>query len=163
MLIATAAFIAGRFLNQRLISSGSVSVAIVPAVERPTTPPEVTGAFAERQDNTLIIETRSLGANGVAVVSSTGGRSESGPLVEVVVTNETIIYRETMQLSAPLSGGPQTIQQSVEVATLDDLDARFMVMAWGRKSGDRIIVEVLMYSNTEMIKRGLFEDCDVCP
>ena len=163
MLIVTAAFIAGRFLNRRLISSGSVSVTIVPAVELPTTSPEATGAFVERQDNTLIIETESLGANGVAVVSPTGGKNESGPLVEVVVTNETIIYRETTERSAPLSDGLQTIQQSVEVAALDDLDARSMVMVWGRKSGDRIIVEVLMYSNTEMIKRGLFEDCDICP
>jgi len=81
MLIVTAAFIAGRFLNRRLISSGSVSLTIVP----------------------------------------------------------------------------------VEVSILDDLDARSIVRVWGRKSGDRIIADVLMHSNTEMIKRGLFEDCDVCP
>jgi hypothetical protein len=163
MLILTAAFIAGRFLNRQLISSGSVSVTIVPAVELPTSLPEVTGAFVERQDNTLIVETKSLAANGVAAVSPTDRKNEIGPLVEVVVTNETLIYRETTELSAPLSIGTQTIQQRVEVAMLDNLDARSMVRVWGRKSGDRIIADVLMYSNTEMIKRGLFEDCDVCP
>ena len=163
MLIVTVAFIAGRFLNRRLISSGSVSVTIVPAVEPPTTLPEVTGAFVERQDNTLIIETKSLGANGVAVVSPSGRKNDIGSLVAAVVTNETLIYRETTELRAPLSIGPQTIQQRVEVAPLDDLDDRSMVRVWGRKSGDRIIAGVLMHSNTEMIKRSLFEDCDVCP
>jgi hypothetical protein len=163
MLIVTAAFIAGRFLNRRSISSGSVSLTIVPAVELPTTLPEVTGAFVERQDNTLIIETKSWGAHGVAVVSPAARKNEIGPLVEVVVTNETLIYRGTTELSAPLSIGTQTIQQRVEVSKLDDLDARSIVRVWGRKSGDRIIADVLMHSNTEMIKRGLFEDCDVCP
>ena len=162
-LIVTAAFIAGQFLNRRLISSGSVSVTIVPAVELPTTLPEVTGAFVERQDNTLTIATKLLDANGVAIVSPTGRKNEIEPLVEVVVTNETLIYRETTELSAALSIGTQTIQQRVEGAILDDLDARSMVRVWGRKSGDRIIADVLMHSNTEMIKRGLFEDCDVCP
>lgn len=162
LVISAAAFIGGRFLNQRINSSGTISVNIIPAVELPTTSPEVTGPFIERRDNTLIIETKSLSA-GNAVVPAAGTRNQGGPQVEVVITSETVIYRETTQLGEPLSGGNQSIQQTVETATLDNLDPRSMVMVWGRKSGDRIIAEVLMYSDTAAIKSGLFEDCNECP
>jgi hypothetical protein len=162
LLVGVAAFIGGRLLIQRVGPAGSISVSIIPAVELPTTSPEATGPFVERRDNTIIVETKSLDAGSV-VVSPLGTRSESGPLVEIVITGETIIYRETTRLSEPLSGGNQTIQQTVEQATLDDLDTNSMIMVWGRKRGDRIIAEVLMYSHTTMIKQGLFEDCDICP
>ena len=132
------------------------------ATALPTTSPEVTGPLIERRDNTLIIESKSLDT-GSAVVPAAGTRSQGGPQVEVVITSETVIYRETTQLCEPLLGGNQSIQQTVETATLENLDSRSMVMVWGRKSGDRIIAEVLMYSNTAAIKRGLFEDCDECP
>jgi hypothetical protein len=83
--------------------------------------------------------------------------------VEVVVSGETMIYRETTNPSEPLSAENQTIRQTVESATLDDLDARSMVMVWGRKSGDRVIAEVLMYSDLVAVKSAIFEDCEICP
>lgn len=163
LLVGAVAFIAGRFLNQRISPVGSVSVGINPAPELPTTQPEVTGLFVQRQDNSIIIETKSLQASGAVAVSSSDTKSQSGPHVEVVITSETMIYRETTQLSEPLTGGHQTIQQTVEEATLHDLGPESVLMVWGRRSGDRIIAEVLMYSNTVMIKTELFEDCEACP
>ena len=162
LVISAAAFIGGRFLNQRINSSSTISVNIIPAVELPTTSPEVTGPIVERRDNTLVIETKSLNTSR-AVVPAAGTRSQGGPQVEIVITSETVIFRETTQLDEPLSGGNQSIQQTVETAALDNLDSRSMVMVWGRKSGDRIVAEVLMYSNTAAIKSGLFEDCNECP
>ncbi|MCI0550433.1 MAG: hypothetical protein L0287_05725 [Anaerolineae bacterium] len=156
LVVGAAAFIGGRFLNQNFSSTGSVSVTLIPAIELPITLPDVTGAFIERRDNIIIVETKSLGA-------SAGTRSEGGPQIEVIITSETIIYRETTQLGEPLSGGNQTIQQTVEEAALDGINPQSMVMVWGRKSGDRIITVVLMYSDTVMIKRELFEDCEACP
>lgn len=161
-VVGAAAFIGGRFLTQRVGLAGSVSVNIIPAVELPTTLPEVTGPFVGRRDNTIIVETKSLDAGGV-VLSPGGTGRESGPEVEIVITSETIIYRETTRLRKPLSGGNQTIQQTVEESTLDDLNSQCMVMVWGRKSGDRIVAEMLMYSHTPMIKRALFEGCETCP
>jgi len=163
LMVGIAAFIAGRFLNQGIGPLGSISVSINPATELPTTRPEVTGPFIERRDNSIIVETKSLQTDGAVAVSPTDTKSQSGPHVEFVVTSETIIYRETTQLSEPLSGGYQTIQQTVEEATLHDLGPESVLMVWGRQSGDRIIAEVLMYSNTVMIKRELFEDCEACP
>ena len=70
-----------------------------------------------------------------------------GPEVEVVISQETIIYRDTTQPPpGPPSGDNAKVQQTVEEATLDDLNSHAIVMVWGRKSGDRMIAEVLMYT-----------------
>jgi len=134
---------------------------IIIAPELPSTSPEVTGAFVKRQDNTITIETKSLEAGGL--IADVDMKSQSGPQVEVVITSKTVIYRETTQPNEPLSVENQTIQQTVEQATLADLDSRSMVMVWGRKSGDRIVADVLMYSDIMMIKGAIFKDCEICP
>ena len=74
-----------------------------------------------------------------------------------------MIYRETTQPGKPFSAENQTVQQTVEPATLDDLDPQSMIIVWGRRSGDRIVAKVLLYSNMAVIKRAIFEDCDICP
>ena len=49
---------------------------------------------------------------------------------------------------------PERLQQTVEEGTLDDLnDSQSLVMAWGHKSGDRIIAEVLLYIDIVMIEK----------
>ena len=175
ILVGAAAFIAGRMLNQKVGPMGlglpmgggdvmSVSIQIEPAPELPKAQPDVVGLFVERQDNTVIVSSIPMDAGGGGVVVSTGGDGDevvagspvdnSGPKVEVVVTNETIIYKETTEMSGPPpAGGDQTIQQTVGEGTLDDLNSQSFVTVWGRKSGDRIIAEVLFYSNPVMFKR----------
>jgi len=174
LLVGAAAFIAGRMLNNKVNPLGlfglggkgnmmSVSVNIIPAEELPKTPPEATGLFVERKDKTIVIQSVSLKAGGKGVVVQQGGEKEavggspadnnSGPKVEVLVTNETTIYHDTTQPGEPPSGENQTIQQTVEESTLDDLNSQSMVQVWGRKSGDRIIAEVLFYSNPVFFKR----------
>jgi hypothetical protein len=173
LLVGAAAFVAGRMLNGNVGPLGlfgiggngdmmSVQINVIPAEELPKTRAEVVGLFVERQDNTIIVSSIPLksGAGGM-VLEKGGGESvagspadlDSGPKVEVVVTNETTIYRETTELSGPPSGEEETIQQTVEESTLDDLNSQSMVMVWGRQSGDRIIAEVLFYSNPVMFKR----------
>ena len=163
LIVGAAAFIGGRFLNHGLGSAGSIAVTIVPAMELPITSPEVTGPFIERRDNAMIVESKSLQAGGGGAPPAPGARREAVPLVEVLVTSQTVIYRETTHLSEPLSEETKTIQQTVVETTLDDLNTESMIMVWGRRSGDRIIAEVLMYSQTVIIKRAIFEDCETCP
>jgi hypothetical protein len=170
LFIGTAAFVAARLLNQRLTPvalgapfQGDFRSMITPAPELPTTPPEVTGPFVERQDNTIIIEMKSLQTSDIVSNSPTGTRNQSGPRVEVAITGETKIYHETTHPSEPLSAENQIIRQTVEPATLDALDSRSMVMVWGRRSGDRIIAEVLMYSDLVAVKSAIFKDCEICP
>lgn len=181
VVVGAAAFIAGRLLNQGVGPLGlglplgnggdvmSVSVQIEPAPELPKAKPDVTGLFVERKDNTVIVSSIPMDAGGGGVVVSTSGGSESesggegpvfssspngndGPKVEVVITNDTIIYKETTEPPDPSSGN-QTIQQTVGEGTLDDLNSQSFVTVWGRKSGDRIIADVLFYSQPIMFKR----------
>jgi len=169
LVVGTAAFIGGRMLNGNVGPLGvfglggkgdivSFAIDVIPAEELPKTPPEVAGLFVERKDNTIVVASVSLesGKGGVAVGAGSRVDLESGPKVEVVVTNETTIYRETTDLGGPpdmKSGETKTIQQTVEESTLDELNSQSMVTVWGRKSGDRIIADVLFYSNPVMFKR----------
>jgi hypothetical protein len=168
VLVGAAAFIGGRLLNQKVgplglaglggpIGGGdamSISVKVIPAPELPTTQPEVMGMFIERQDNTILVSSISLeSGSGGGVAAGSPADLNSGPKVEVVVTGETTIYRETTEISGPPSGENQSVQQTVEETTLDDLNSQSMVSVWGRRSGDRIIAEVLFYSNPMVFQR----------
>jgi hypothetical protein len=76
--------------------------------------------------------------------------------VWVAVTAETAIYHDTTEPpSWPPSGNdPRELQQTVETGTLDDLiSAHSLVMVWGHKSGDRIMADVLLYSDLGIIKK----------
>jgi|SRR5687768_3980715 len=152
LVVAAAAFVAGRMLNNNINPLGLFGpvddgISILPAEELPKTPSEVEGLFVERRDNIIIIEDD----------QHVGGRVSDGPVglgggpkFEVVVTTETLIYHDTTQPPAhrPSGDDPRVLQQTVEEGTLDDLNnSQSLVRIWGRKSGDRIIVEVLVYSN----------------
>jgi len=173
VLVGVAAFIGGRFLNGRVGPLGlggnggmvSISVQVTPAPELPTTQPEVIGSFVERKDKTIVIQSVSLnaGQGGMVLQSSSGGEGEAmagspmendGPKVEVVINNDTMIYLETTQPpSAPLTSGETLVmQQTVEEGSLDDLTSQSFVTVWGRKSGDRIIAEVIFISNPVVFK-----------
>ena len=177
VIVGVAAFLGGRLMNQgvgplglRLPLGGnggmvSFSVEVTPAPELPTRQPEVIGLFVERKDNTIVLQSVSMeeGKGGGFVVLS-GGEGEAvagspldngGPKVEVVVNNETKIYIETAQpLSVPpTSGETQVLQQTLDEGSLDDLTSQSFVSVWGRKSGDRIIAEIISISNPIMIKR----------
>ena len=177
ILVGAAAFIGGRMLNGTVSPLGlgsllggnggvvSISVEVTAAPELPTTQPEVIGSFVERKDNTIILQSVSMEAGqGGGFVVLSGGEGEAvsgspldngGPKVEVVVNNETKIYIETTQpLNVPpTSGETQVLQQTVDEGSLDDLTSQSFVNVWGRKSGDRIIAEVVLISNPIMIKR----------
>ena len=174
IVVGAAAFIGGRMLNGNVGPLGfglpmgdggmvSRSVQITPAPELPTIEPETRGLFAERKDNSIILATISMeaGGGGIVVERSEGGAvagsplNDSGPKVEVVTTGETIIYIETTEFGGPppSSGETLVIQQTVAEGSLDDLTSQSFVTVWGRKSGDRIIAEVVFINNPVMFKR----------
>ena len=160
LVVAGAAFLAGRMLNRGVSPLGLFGLAgegdgisILPAEELPKTQPEVEGLFVERQDNIILVETDQPGGDGVS--GSPVGMG-GGPKFEVVVTTETILYHDTTQPPSrrPSGDDPRVLQQTVEEGTLDDLNnSQSLVMVWGRKSGDRIIAEVLMYSNPVYLQK----------
>ena len=177
LLVAAAAFIGGRLLNKQQSSMGLLSLGgegnvvsmafeMIPAPELPTIAPEVTGTFVERKDNTIYVQTFSMemGGGGVVVSSSVEGSSSgpstdmvisnanTGPKVEVVVTNDTLIYTDVTPMTMNPGEGTTKVQQVVERSNLDDITTQTMITVWGRKVGDRVIAEVIAYSNPIMIK-----------
>lgn len=180
LLVAAAAFVGGRLLNGQAGSLGflpmgdgqmmtSVSFNMIPAPELPTTDPTLVGDFSERKDNTIFVKSFDFEggdvAGGVMVVSagpSDGASSSEAPVTsenpapktEVVITSDTKIYRDATDFNIDGSTSEtQSIQQVVEAGSLDDLKSGSMVMVWGRKSGDRIIADVISYSNPVMIQQ----------
>lgn len=161
LLGGAAAFIGGRLLNQKAgpVNTGmpigggdavSLAVNVTPASELPAIPADVTGLFVERNDKTIVVQEISLDAGGGGMVGGQPGAD--GPKVEVVVANETVIYLETTEFSGSPSENT-TIQQTVSDGTLDDLTSQSFVTVWGRKSGDRIVADVILISNPVMMQR----------
>jgi len=175
VLVGAAAFLGGRLLNGRVGPLGfglpggdgmvSISVQVTPAPELPATKPDVTGLFVERKDKSIFVSEISMDAGGKGVVlqvdaggggdggPSISGPKANGPKKEVVISNETTIYLENTDLGQPKPGENKVIQQTVTEGSLDDLTSQSFVTVWGRKSGDRIIAEVLFISNPVMFKR----------
>jgi hypothetical protein len=174
ILVGAAAFMGGRLLNGNVNPLGlgipiggkdfmSISVQVTPAPELPTRQPEVTGLFAERKDNSIFVSSVSMNAGGKGVVVNANGGGDGepalsgpqadGPKKEVVITGDTTIYLENTDMGEPKPGENIVLQQSVTEGSLDDLTSQSFVTVWGRKSGDRIIAEVLFISNPVIFKR----------
>jgi hypothetical protein len=155
ILMGAAAFLAGRLLYRgagplNLFGPADDGVSILPAEELPKTPPEVEGLFSERQDSLIIVEDdRDTGDSVAGSPVGIGGGSK----FEVLITTDTLVYHDTTQPPAqrPTGNEPRVIQQTLEAGTLDDLIvSQTLIMAWGRKSGDRIIAEVVVYLDLGM-------------
>jgi hypothetical protein len=158
LLLAGTAFVGGRLLSspdltgdhQDVIvsrSGGEVTTSGFmleqePAAEMPTVPADVAGLYVRRDDNRLFVGTGST--SGVKV----DGRWElhhDGPVLEVVATHETLIYRDDtlQQLGGDPPSGP--VQQLLKPGSLDELGATSTVLVWGEKRGDRLLATVLVY------------------
>jgi len=163
IVIGVAAFVAGRMLNG---SVGSVPLGgpngqsvfisideITPAPELPTTNADITGLFVERKDNTLVVQAVYFSAGVGGIAGEAPMDEDSGLKVEVVITGETKIYKDVTEFPAPVNGEVHNVQQAAEEGTLDDLHTQSSITVWGRRSGDRIIADVLFYTNPESIKK----------
>ena len=158
LLVSVAAFAAGMRINRGLDPLGLLGLTrngilvvtdILPAKELPKIPPEVEGLFVERKDHLVVVQgsrpNQDPGGVEVGSVEDVGG----GPRIEVLVTAETILYRDTTQLPSerPSINNNPAVQQTVMEGTLEDLiDSHTYIMAWGRRSGDRVIADILVYS-----------------
>ncbi len=167
LLLAGAAFIGGRLLNGQGLSGLSLGPQVsrngsgiqvkvhpgdfIPAKELPQTNPDVAGIFDHRQDNSLFVGTGNV---TMSVMKDRSGKvqtssSHSGPVVEVVVTNQTVIYKDVtdQQFSSQPPASGQKIQQVVVPGTLDEIGQTSSITVWGRQTGDRTIADVLVYAN----------------
>jgi len=174
LLLAGAAFVGARLLNGQglpfvsadggsgpVLSLGGpggkmVKLDIEPSKELPQTPADVSGLFDHRQDNSIFVGT---GRVTMAFKRDPSGKVETssnhdGPTVEIVVTSQTRIYKDVtmQQFDGPPPEG-QKIQQVLEAGSPDDVGQSSMITAWGKKTGDRFIAEILVYSPPAFIKK----------
>jgi hypothetical protein len=129
----------------------NIQLHIQNAPELPATEPDVFGVLTRRNDNSLFVGTGQVTMRAIKSASS-GAQAQStpsfnGPVVEVVVTHDTQIYRDETDLGMPkaAANGQASIQQVVKPGSLDDITTNSVVQAWGEKRGDRIIARVLSY------------------
>jgi hypothetical protein len=175
LLLAGAAFVGARLLNGQGLSGltlggpggftlggpGGKNVRInlgdiMPAKELPKTPADVRGIFDHRQDNSIFVGT---GKVMMTVKKDQSGKvdtasSHDGPTVEIIVTTQTKIYQDvTMkQFSGPPPEG-QKIQQVVKLGSLEEVGQSSFITVWGKKTGDRFIAEILVYSPPAFITK----------
>lgn len=171
-VLAAAAFLGGRYLQKGALTQGGGSGPslvidsggpggarridlgdIIPAEELPKTEADVRGIFISRQDNSLFVGTGQVQLNLAIDSSGTAqsGASYDGPLVEVVTTVNTQIYRDdTLKDLKELPSG-EKIHQKVVPGDLDEVGETSSVRAWGKKAGDRLVADVLVYSQPQIL------------
>ena len=127
-------------------------VHIDPNPALPRRPMDVNGLFLRREDNTIIvgageIEVRMMADDVTGEVET--ALNHSGPEVEVVLTHETILYREDTEIPGPGSGKGNKeitiVQEITPIDSLEDISTTCEVQVWGRQQGDRVVAEVLVY------------------
>jgi hypothetical protein len=173
--LVSAAFVGGRLVSgqgqplpsqlsgERMVTVGqggkytSTRLDVDPAKELPTSPAAVKGIFQRRADSSLFIGTGQVSVMAQksqdGVISMTS--HYDGPLVEVVVTHDTTIYRDvTMkQFNGPPPDG-QKLQQVLEPGSVDEIGENSMLTVWGDRRGDRITATVLTYSLPDFFRKG---------
>ena len=163
LLIGIAAFVAGRMINAGVgtvrlggPNEGRVSISIndiTPPPELPVIAPDIRGKFVEIKDNTIVVQAYSFEAGVAGISGDSPIGEESGIRVEVVVTSQTLIYKDVTEIPPPVNGEIHNLQQAADVGTLDDLNEQTFITVWGRRSGDRIVADVLFYSNPQSLKK----------
>jgi hypothetical protein len=133
----------------------SVQTTVLPAPELPDEPTAAAGIFVRRQDNTVVIGTGNIDVEvDVEVDPETGEETTTvtprtdGPEIEVVITHNTMVYRDVtdFSLDGSMESGEREIIQAVQpVETADEIGENMELQVWGESSGDRVIATIVVY------------------
>ncbi|RLC64946.1 MAG: hypothetical protein DRI48_07280 [Chloroflexi bacterium] len=155
VLLVGAAFVGGKLLARQppredvevVIGGGGEDVVhfgspLERPKELPEEEPDVCGVVTRRDGNSLFL------GKGAEPVGPEAVYEE--PEVEVVVTHDTEIYRQTIEIDL----GAYTTERTLEPATLDDITNGTHVQVWGEKRGDRVVARVLVCLSMGLAPRG---------
>ena len=148
---------AGAMVFENVFDDGSgnpvtVKTIIEPAAELPQRPAEAGGIFLRAEDNSYFIGTGAISLN-VSVIN--GERSvaaeHSGPEIEVVVGHDTTFYKDVTKVQFEASESKeQRVQQELKVAEQpEEMSETANITAWGERRGDRVIADVIVFSEGE--------------
>ncbi len=151
MVLIGAAFVGGQLLNRPTnaasLFGGPSFIGRERAKELPGEAAALIGIFDHRADNSLFVGTH---------VTKFERRREcdtcpvqrniayDGPVVEAVVTRDTIIYRNATNFDGPIVGDKS--QEVVAPGKLDDIGSQALVEVWGERQGDRLVARAILYS-----------------
>lgn len=158
VLWAGAAFMGGRLLADREssidsrpivvsdsgggVTTSGVMIETLHADEMPDRAPDVAGLFVRREDNRLFVGT---GAMSAVKVEGRWEFHHDGPVVEVVTTHGTLVYRDDtlQQFGDTPPSGP--VQQVLTPSTVEEIGENSAISAWGERRGDRLVAEVIVF------------------
>jgi hypothetical protein len=169
LLLAGGAFMAGRLLGEGAGNRGAgdgakvgigtgngnvTEVDFVRAEELPEELPDVVGAFARRQDNSIFVDE----TDGSFVIArdedgSWSVANTTGKISEVVVTAETAVYVDLSMETLDEAVAEGVLRQELEPGTVEEIGDLSFVRAWGEMRGDRLLARVLLYSRPPVISR----------
>lgn len=138
-LVIGAAFVGGRLFGtkQPIHARRPIMVTERPK-ELPDRPPTTIGIITHIEGKIITIEKPNPGS-GEAIAPLIRGR-EGNETEEIVVTQETAIYRDKPIKPEP---GEKLPPGEVEKIELADLRVDEVIFVWGEKHGDRVVAEVI--------------------
>jgi hypothetical protein len=165
-MLGGAAFIAGRLLMPSPASQNgnggaglhiggpggkSVNIHETKAKELPQTSPTISGIVVDRKDQILSVGTGNVKVSAMAKNEGqvpTVEASYTGPVVQVVITHDTKMYKDVTPLdpkNLSQSSGTVDVQQVLASGSLADIGKNTGVQVWGNQQGDRVVADVLVY------------------
>lgn len=118
-----------------------------PAEELPGAPEAIFGVVDHVDGNSIYVNQ----LPALDLIASQG-YYELGPTVEVVVTNNSLVYKDVPLTDPPVNG---VYQQKVVPGSVDEIEGGHLISVWGDQRGDRILTEVLCYNNhSEIVLPG---------
>ena len=137
----------------------TLRITVEPADELPNRHVDAGGVFVGREGDVISVGTGSIELDvNVEIIKDqepdrTVNLSHSGPVVEVVISGATTIYRDVTDLDLQPSKdlqGEITIQQVVEaIDSQDGIGENTELQVWGQQQDGRIVAEVLVFHNVE--------------
>lgn len=116
------------------------------ASELPTRKPDIAGVFARREENRISVTDTSGGV--IFLLSEDGSVSTvaDGPVVQVVVTDDTVLYVDaTLEGFDGLPPGG-LLQQELAPGSLEEMGQASTIEAWGERQGEVVVAKVLLYT-----------------
>ena len=127
----------------------TVKTVILPAEGLPKRPSEAGGVLVRQVDNSYFVGTGSISVNVSTVNGETSTAVDhSGPEIEVVANHDTQFYRDVTKVSfTAAESKEQTLHQEIVlVEKPEPMPAGATFQTWGEKSGDRVIADIIVYS-----------------
>ena len=133
----------------------SVRTMIHPSPDLPAEKSAAFGIFVSREDDNITIGTGNIELNVEVDIDAATGQEQTsivpqtdGPELEVVISNNTVIYRDITDLAAtqPDESGERQIQQVIrQVDSADDIGENTEIEVWGERRGDRVFATTVVF------------------